>query len=288
MIHPGQRLDLSAVGVEDAHKLGQSRVEFPESAPHTPNGTRTAEAQQTGSLPPLPAGLAPAEQGGPVSEAAPPLQDKELPPPAESEKSYGGLSLGSAKAALESHKDHVEASRERLAALRDRSQAELRDASAMIQALLESNSALARATGDGPWRQLLGGGPARLSSSFGMRDDPFTGLPQHHNGIDIAAPAGTRIYPLKSGRVTFSGWDGGYGRVVIVAHDDGTETRYGHNLTNYVEVGDLVTRHTPVGEVGSTGRSTGPHLHFEMRVKDLPVDPVPRLKPDGLEVAAGL
>lgn len=122
------------------------------------------------------------------------------------------------------------------------------------------------------------GGPAWLSSKFGMRKDPFTGRVQRHNGIDIAAPKGTGVYALREGRVTYSGWRGDYGRLVVVRHEDGTETRYGHLSERLVKEGDTVDSDTVIGKVGSSGRSTGPHLHFEVRENSRPVDPFPHVQ----------
>lgn len=136
-----------------------------------------------------------------------------------------------------------------------------------------------------PWSGLLDASNARLSSGFGMRKDPFTGRPQHHNGIDVAAPRGTKIYPYASGTVVEAGWNGGYGRMVTIRHANGTETRYGHTSKNLVKAGDQVTLGEPIAEVGSTGRSTGPHLHFEMRRNGQPVDPVPYLSGRRLNLA---
>jgi len=127
-----------------------------------------------------------------------------------------------------------------------------------------------------PWSRVLDG-TGRLTSEFGMREDPFTGRPQHHDGIDIAAEAGTAILPCKSGEVVFSGWNAGYGKTVIVRHDDGTETVYGHASKVLVGAGDQVEPHAAIALVGSTGRSTGPHLHFELRKHGRAVDPVPLL-----------
>ncbi len=127
-----------------------------------------------------------------------------------------------------------------------------------------------------PWRTTLRG-PARLSSEFGIRKDPFTGRPAFHDGIDLAAKRGTPIHAFRAGVVTYSGWKAGYGRVVIVRHDDGLESVYGHNAENFVEKGMRVTPETPLARVGSTGRSTGPHLHFEVRRDGQPVNPVPYL-----------
>jgi len=134
------------------------------------------------------------------------------------------------------------------------------------------------------WPALLDGF-AEVSSAFGMRKDPFTRRLQFHEGIDLAVDSGTRIYPLKAGRVVFSGRQAGYGNVVVVRHDDDTETVYGHNKVNLARVGQHVTADTPLGLSGSTGRSTGPHLHFEVRVNDRAVDPMPFLEPRSFQVA---
>ena len=108
---------------------------------------------------------------------------------------------------------------------------------------------------------------------------------QKHNGIDSAAPKGTEVYALREGRVSYSCWRGGYGRLVIVHHDDGTETRYGHLSDRLVKQGDLVNADTVIGKVGSSGRSTGPHLHFEVRQNARPVNPLPHLGNRLLNVA---
>ena len=105
----------------------------------------------------------------------------------------------------------------------------------------------------------------RVSSSYGYRKDPFAGTQKFHDGIDIAAADGTEIYPVKRGEVTFSGYRKGYGNIVEIDHGKGLVTRYAHNRANRVDVGDLVSPDTIIAEVGSTGRSTGPHLHFEVR-----------------------
>ena len=103
----------------------------------------------------------------------------------------------------------------------------------------------------------------RLTSSTGLRHDPFDGKLKHHNGLDIAAPIGTPVKPVAPGTVLFSGWKPGYGNTVIVEHDDGTVTIYAHHAGNNVAVGEYVGSGTVIAQVGSTGRSTGPHLHFE-------------------------
>jgi len=125
---------------------------------------------------------------------------------------------------------------------------------------------------DAPWMVAIGG-PARVSSGYGMRKDPFTGEDAFHAGIDLAAKNGTDIHPVKPGVVTFSGWQRGYGRTVIVRHDDGAESLYGHNAKNLVRVGQRVDGNSVLGHVGSSGRSTGPHVHLEIRQHGKPVDP---------------
>jgi len=127
--------------------------------------------------------------------------------------------------------------------------------------------------------------PARISSGFGLRKDPFSGKLRRHDGVDLAAPAGTTIYPLRAGVVTFSGSQRGYGKMVVVRHADGLETVYAHNSKNAVKRGQLVTASTPLGEVGETGRATGPHLHFEARRAGRAINPMPLLSDGSVEVA---
>lgn len=119
--------------------------------------------------------------------------------------------------------------------------------------------------------------PARgsLSSSLGWRPDPFRRTVwQHHWGIDIAAPVGTPVHASATGVVQFAGWYAGYGRVVYLDHGGGWTTLYGHLRGMYVEPGQVVQQGNLIGTVGTNGRSTGPHLHFEIRYKDWPVDPL--------------
>jgi murein DD-endopeptidase MepM/ murein hydrolase activator NlpD len=118
---------------------------------------------------------------------------------------------------------------------------------------------------------------ARITSGFGMRKDPFNGQPSFHRGVDLALKTGTDVYPVSEGIVKFSGWQAGYGRVVIVGHEDGTETLYAHNSTNVVTPGQRVTPDEVIAKSGSSGRSTGPHLHFEVRRDGRAIDPMPFL-----------
>ncbi len=124
------------------------------------------------------------------------------------------------------------------------------------------------------WRAIVDG-PARVTSEFGLRADPFTGESKRHGGVDLAAARGTTVYPVAPGEVVFSDWMSGYGNVVKVAHGDGLETLYGHQDENLVRVGDRVSSTTPLGTVGETGRATAPHLHFEVRRDGEALDPVP-------------
>lgn len=113
----------------------------------------------------------------------------------------------------------------------------------------------------------------RISSSFGNRKDPFTGGRAFHAGMDFPAPRGTTVLSAGYGKVSFVGEKSGYGNVVEVTHTTGLITRYGHLSAFLVKEGQVVNTGTPIAQVGSTGRSTGPHLHFEVRRKDVAVDP---------------
>lgn len=117
----------------------------------------------------------------------------------------------------------------------------------------------------------------RLTSSFGSRANPFTGHPSFHNGIDIGAPTGTEIYAARDGVVIASGWDDVLGQHVRIRHDDGYETVYGHMSIRLATLNQKVLSGTLIGKVGTTGLSTGPHLHFEIRRQGHPQDPVPLL-----------
>ncbi|MBI4062092.1 MAG: M23 family metallopeptidase [Elusimicrobia bacterium] len=109
----------------------------------------------------------------------------------------------------------------------------------------------------------------RISSRFGSRYHPVLKRRRMHDGLDIPKPYGTPVYPARSGRVIDAGWNEGYGQIVVLKHNNGETTRYGHLSKIMVKPGDLVQRgKTMIGRVGSTGISTGPHLHFEVRDKN--------------------
>jgi murein DD-endopeptidase MepM/ murein hydrolase activator NlpD len=121
-----------------------------------------------------------------------------------------------------------------------------------------------------------------LTSSYGPRVSPTEGITEVHTGQDFAAPAGTPALAVSSGRVSFVGWDGGYGNLVRVRHAGGVETFYAHLSATSVRVGQQVETGEQVGAVGTTGNSTGPHLHLEVRVDDQPHDPMAWLERKGL------
>ena len=116
-----------------------------------------------------------------------------------------------------------------------------------------------------------------ITSPFGWRSNPFGGSPEFHQGLDIAAPTGTTVAAAAGGTVIMAQWYGGYGNYILIDHGGGYSTGYGHLSAIYVSSGQTVTRGQAIGAVGSTGQSTGPHLHFEVRINGKPVDPAPRL-----------
>jgi murein DD-endopeptidase MepM/ murein hydrolase activator NlpD len=114
---------------------------------------------------------------------------------------------------------------------------------------------------------------APTSSPFGWRVHPILGYRRFHAGLDFAASYGSTIRAADSGKVIFSGWYGGYGKAVIISHSQGITTLYGHSSELYVSEGQTVQKGQAIAAVGSTGLSTGPHLHFEVRRDGTPVDP---------------
>ncbi|MEW5738126.1 MAG: M23 family metallopeptidase [Myxococcota bacterium] len=127
-------------------------------------------------------------------------------------------------------------------------------------------------------------GDARLTSGFGPRVDPFTGEVRAHTGVDLAAPEGTPIFAAQAGVVLSAGPRGGYGNAVEVSHSDGTTSLYAHASAVAVHPGQRVRAGEVIATVGSTGQSTGNHLHFEVRVDGRPVDPRAALKKYGVRV----
>lgn len=116
--------------------------------------------------------------------------------------------------------------------------------------------------------------PGTILSGFGYRIGPFTGREEFHQGVDIPAPLGTKIKAPADGVVIFAGRMGGYGRLIVIDHGNNYKTVYGHLNAFDVEVGDRVRKGDYVGEVGNSGRSTGSHLHYEVKLNDVTVNPV--------------
>jgi murein DD-endopeptidase MepM/ murein hydrolase activator NlpD len=116
-------------------------------------------------------------------------------------------------------------------------------------------------------------GPYFLSSGFGSRRDPFTGRPSWHTGVDLRAPLGTAFRASADGRVVFAGYDGDFGLAIHVDHGDGLVTVYAHASDTAVHVGDEVHRGDVIGHIGHSGRTTGNHLHYEVRKNGSPANP---------------
>ena len=112
-----------------------------------------------------------------------------------------------------------------------------------------------------------------VSSRFGLRVHPITGKTKSHTGIDIASNQGTAVYASDGGTVTLAGWNGGYGNCIMIDHGNGYVTLYGHLSSISVSVGQTVSQGATIGAVGSTGNSTGPHLHFEVLKNGTRIDP---------------
>jgi murein DD-endopeptidase MepM/ murein hydrolase activator NlpD len=117
-----------------------------------------------------------------------------------------------------------------------------------------------------------------MSSTFGPRWGTF------HYGLDIAAPYGSDVRAVHSGVVTKAGWFGGYGNAVVIDHGNGLTTRYGHNSSVTVQVGQRVSAGQVIAKVGNTGDSTGPHLHFEVRQDDVAINPLPYMQMRGVDL----
>jgi murein DD-endopeptidase MepM/ murein hydrolase activator NlpD len=129
-------------------------------------------------------------------------------------------------------------------------------------------------------------GEVEFTSGFGVRSDPFLGRPAMHTGLDFRAATGDPIRATANGKVSTAGWAGGYGQMVEVDHGNGLATRYGHMSKILVKVGDVIKIGQVIGLVGSTGRSTGSHLHYETRIDGEAVDPQKFLRA-GVRLAAG-
>jgi murein DD-endopeptidase MepM/ murein hydrolase activator NlpD len=146
-----------------------------------------------------------------------------------------------------------------------------------------------------PPAQLPGGAPSAMpghmgavTSDFGQRIHPIDGTPDFHTGIDLRAPEGAAIHAAMSGVVKSAGPRGGYGNAVEIDHGGGVSTLYAHASSLSVKPGDVVTAGESLGEVGQTGKTTGPHLHFEVRAQGKAIDPKKALNAYGVRAEATL
>lgn len=194
------------------------------------------------------------------------------------------VQLASDRSALEQQKNKLkaeEAARRAAAAKAAAAKAEAaRKAAAAAKKVSASSSSIASAYAGGDGPLLLPVGSARISSPYGLRTHPVTGeVGKMHTGVDFAVAQGTNIRAADSGTVLVAEWWSGYGYCVIIDHGGGMWTLYGHIREGGLKVkaGDSVARGEVIAESGNTGRSTGPHLHFEVRIDGRTVDPMPYL-----------
>lgn len=191
------------------------------------------------------------------------LKPQELPPPLEA-----GAAPGRGGPAPTSARDlSVDEFASLLAAL-SRQVEERSDQLSVLEALLVSNSANRKFL---PTLSPIEEG--WFSSNFGWRIDPFTGQKSFHEGIDFPAESGTPVVAAASGKVVHAELHPAYGKMIEIDHGNGLVSLYAHNSAIYVKEGDLVVRGQRIGTVGSSGRSTGPHLHFEVRLNGVPQNP---------------
>lgn len=126
----------------------------------------------------------------------------------------------------------------------------------------------------------------KINNEFGFRRNPFGGRTyEFHAGMDIDGERGDVIIAPANGKVIKAGWQGGYGNMIEIDHGNGLTTRYGHMSKVEAAVGDTITRGQLIGYVGSTGRSTGPHLHYELRLNDRPINPRRFLPPEAMDIS---
>lgn len=197
---------------------------------------------------------APAQAGGPATEAAPPWEPGAEAPDGQGSNSWSGEGLDQY---LDRSVSSAEASADHLAVL--------------AQVLARRQEALRSL----PQCLPIAG---RLTSGFGYRRSPFGRRLEFHEGVDLAAPRGTPVRAVADGVVVFAGYKPGLGRTVVVDHGHGVETVYGHHSRLMVNVGQRVSAGEVIATVGDSGRSTGDHLHFELRFNGRAVDPWPYLK----------
>ena len=166
--------------------------------------------------------------------------------------------------------DRLKSDRQALSQAEDRLAEDSRRLSQIILAKVQPYDGLILPPGTG---QLMYPTIGPVTSNFGWRTHPILGTERFHSGIDFGADYGSLIYASEQGRVIYADWYGGYWNAVIVDHGNGMTTLYAHCSDLYVKDGDIVAKGQPIASVGSTGFSTGPHLHFELRANGEPIDP---------------
>lgn len=177
--------------------------------------------------------------------------------------------------------------------LRDAQGEALNNSDERFRTLFSSWTALDRAGPTNPTERAIVSIPSRmplvgsvLTSSYGMRTHPVLGGTRKHSGIDLAAPTGTPVYATADGVVSRADWYSTYGLYISLEHGASLQTRYAHLSRLAVAAGDVVKKGDLIGYVGSTGRSTGPHLHYEVRVDGVAVNPIPYMMADERRFAA--
>jgi len=166
--------------------------------------------------------------------------------------------------------DRLKSDRRSLELAEDRLAQDSRQITSLILAKSQTTPGLIMSTGTG---QMMYPTVGPITSPFGWRMHPILGYEKFHSGMDFGADYGSIIYAADGGTVIFAGWYGGYGNAVIVSHGNDITTLYGHTEEIYVKEGETVQKGQPIAAVGSSGFSTGPHLHFEVRVSGEPSDP---------------
>ena len=155
------------------------------------------------------------------------------------------------------------------------------------EAAMETQLRLIEKTGNASFIPTMWAHLGKINNEFGYRRNPFGGRGyEFHAGLDIDGERGDIVTAPANGIVSKAGWEGGYGNLIEIDHGNGLTTRYGHLSRGDVQVGDTIQRGQIIGLIGSTGRSTGPHLHYELRLNDKPINPRRFLPPEPAEIKA--
>ena len=155
------------------------------------------------------------------------------------------------------------------------------------EAAMETQLRLIEKTGNASFIPTMWAHLGKINNEFGYRRNPFGGRGyEFHAGLDIGGDRGDIVTAPANGIVTKAGWEGGYGNLIEIDHGNGLTTRYGHLSRGDVNIGDTIQRGQIIGLIGSTGRSTGPHLHYELRLNDKPINPRRFLPPEPAEFKA--